>query len=76
MPKTPNSMGELMVQASNQLEIDARNQSYAVATEIVKNVITRYGSHESPQLVKYWTEIADGVFAKMNADMKGIVERK
>lgn len=76
MGHTPaSSIGEVLAQATNQLEIDARNQSYAVATEIVKNVITRYGDHEANKVVLYWTSIADGVFQKMKSDMKEIVTR-
>lgn len=74
--RNAGSIGEMVDNARNQLEIDARNQSYAVATEIVKNVITRYGDHDSPKVVIYWTALADGIFLKMKNDMNEIVNRK
>lgn len=74
MAKTqPNSIGEVISMASNQLRIDARNQSYAVATEIVKNVTTRFGSHEAPAVILYWTALSDGFYAKIKSDMDKIV---
>lgn len=69
----PASMADA---AYNQLEVDARNQSYAVATEVTKNVITRYGSHEAPAVIKYWSDLADGVYAKMKTDIDAILKEK
>lgn len=77
MPKqTPGSIGEMMMEARNRLEIDARQQSYAAATEIVKNVITRYGNHEAVPLTDYWSAVAEGIFKKIKKDMDELTSRK
>lgn len=77
MPKTTaESIGEALSQARNATEIQAREQSYAAATAIATQVLTRYGSHEAPAAVKYWTELADGIFKKINGDMREMFVRK
>jgi hypothetical protein len=70
------SIGEMMFEVRNRMEIEARQQSYGAATAIVQNVITRFGNHESKPLVQYWTEVADGIFNKINKDMQDMTTRK
>ncbi len=73
MPKQqPGSMGEFLAEIKHKTEIDARQNSYAVATEIVKNVITRYGGHEPKEILAQWTAVADGVYDKIKGDMDAI----
>lgn len=73
MPKT-HSMAEALAEAHHATEVSAYQQAYAVATEITKNVITRYGNHESEKVVKYWSEIADGTAKKILADSNAILK--
>lgn len=76
MPKNNavNSIQEAMDTVRHAGKIEARQQSYAVATEISKNVITRYGNWEAEKLVPYWSALADGFYAKILEDMKKITE--
>lgn len=73
MSKQNSSALESLAMAANATAIDALQQSYAVATEITKNVITRYGNHDSAAVIKYWTELSDGIAKKIKADMKEVL---
>lgn len=77
MAKGPaSSIGEAMSMAVHQVEIDARNQSYAVATEISKVIAGKFGSTDAVSVAKYWAETSDLVFRKIVADQKAILELK
>lgn len=71
-----SSIGDALNAAAHQTEIEARQSSYAIATEIVKNVVTRYGPPDAKGVAAVWTEVADLTYLKIKLDMDKIFSQK
>lgn len=67
-----NSVGEALAAAHNAAEIEARQQAYRVATDVVMNSMQGLGNTNPKVLADYWSSLADGVYQKIRADMDSI----
>lgn len=74
--QNPGSIGDMLMMAKNQVEIDARNQSYAAATQLAVAILGRFRSNEAKDVVEYWNNVADGIFKKIKADSDELISRK
>lgn len=71
MARTPGSVGEAMLMAMSQADIDARNQAYAVATQITQNrTLGTLG-----ETVQFWSGLVDIVHLKIRSDMEAILKK-